>query len=68
MYKVIMVPTDGSGFDREAIRVALEMAERSNAKSAWYAFSRVTRSSERYRKLSGRRWQSSLGAASARAR
>ena len=21
MYKVIMVPTDGSGFDREAIRV-----------------------------------------------
>ena len=32
MYKVIMVPTDGSGFDREAIRVALEMAERSNAK------------------------------------
>jgi nucleotide-binding universal stress UspA family protein len=32
MYKVIMVPTDGSGFDREAIRVALRMAERSNAK------------------------------------
>jgi nucleotide-binding universal stress UspA family protein len=32
MYKVIMVPTDGSGFDREAIRVALKMAERSNAK------------------------------------
>jgi nucleotide-binding universal stress UspA family protein len=32
MYKVIMVPTDGSGFDREAIRVALRMAERSHAK------------------------------------
>ena len=32
MYKVIMVPTDGSGFDREAIRVALRMAERSKAK------------------------------------
>jgi nucleotide-binding universal stress UspA family protein len=32
MYKVIMVPTDGSGFDREAIRVALRMAERSSAK------------------------------------
>ncbi len=32
MYKVIMVPTDGSGFDREAIRVALRMAERSYAK------------------------------------
>jgi nucleotide-binding universal stress UspA family protein len=32
MYKVIMVPTDGSGFDREAIRTALRMAERSNAK------------------------------------
>jgi nucleotide-binding universal stress UspA family protein len=32
MYKMIMVPTDGSGFDREAIRVALRIAERSNAK------------------------------------
>ena len=32
MYKVIMVPTDGSGFDRQAIRVALRMAEKSNAK------------------------------------
>jgi len=32
MYKVIMVPTDGSGFDREAIRVALRIAERSEAK------------------------------------
>ena len=32
MYKVIMVPTDGSGFDREAIRVALRIAERNNAK------------------------------------
>ncbi|MEA2762593.1 MAG: hypothetical protein QOD47_1877 [Gemmatimonadaceae bacterium] len=32
MYKVIMVPTDGSGFDREAIRVALRIAERSKAK------------------------------------
>lgn len=32
MYRVIMVPTDGSGFDREAIRVALRMAERSGAK------------------------------------
>jgi nucleotide-binding universal stress UspA family protein len=32
MYRVIMVPTDGSGYDREAIRVALRMAERSKAK------------------------------------
>jgi nucleotide-binding universal stress UspA family protein len=32
MYKMIMVPTDGSGFDREAIRVALRIAERSEAK------------------------------------
>jgi nucleotide-binding universal stress UspA family protein len=32
MYKVIMVPTDGSGFDREAIRVALRIAARSEAK------------------------------------
>ena len=32
MYKVIMVPTDGSGFDREAIRVALRMGERCDAK------------------------------------
>jgi nucleotide-binding universal stress UspA family protein len=31
MYKVIMVPTDGSGFDREAIRVALRIAEQSDA-------------------------------------
>ena len=32
MYKMIMVPTDGSGFDREAIRVALRIAERTEAK------------------------------------
>jgi nucleotide-binding universal stress UspA family protein len=32
MYKVIMVPTDGSGFDREAIRVALRVADRCGAK------------------------------------
>lgn len=32
MYKKIMVPTDGSGFDREAILVALRIAERSDAK------------------------------------
>jgi nucleotide-binding universal stress UspA family protein len=32
MYKSIMVPTDGSGFDREAIRVALRVAERTGAK------------------------------------
>jgi nucleotide-binding universal stress UspA family protein len=32
MYRMIMVPTDGSGFDREAIRVALRIAERSQAK------------------------------------
>src|SRR5947207_13176359 len=32
MYKKIMVPTDGSGFDREAIIVALRVAERCNAK------------------------------------
>ena len=32
MYSQIMVPTDGSGFDREAILVALRIAERSSAK------------------------------------
>lgn len=32
MYKMIMVPTDGSGFDCEAIRVALRVAERSQAR------------------------------------
>ena len=32
MYRLIMVPTDGSGFDREAIRAALRVAERSQAK------------------------------------
>jgi len=32
MYRVIMVPTDGTGFDREAIRVALRVAERTEAK------------------------------------
>lgn len=32
MYKNIMVPTDCSGFDREAIRVALRIAERSEAR------------------------------------
>lgn len=32
MYRMIMVPTDGSGFDREAIRVALRIAERSRGK------------------------------------
>ena len=32
MYNMIMVPTDGSGFDREAIRVALRMGERTGAK------------------------------------
>jgi nucleotide-binding universal stress UspA family protein len=32
MYKMIMIPTDGSGFDREAILVALRIAERSQAK------------------------------------
>ena len=32
MYKTIMVPTDCSGFDREAIRVALRIAQRSDAK------------------------------------
>ena len=32
MYRNIMVPTDGSGFDREAIRAALRLAERSKAK------------------------------------
>lgn len=32
MYKNIMVPTDCSGFDREAIRVALRIAGRSDAK------------------------------------
>lgn len=32
MYKTIMVPTDCSGFDREAMRVALRLAERSTAK------------------------------------
>lgn len=32
MYKNIMVPTDGSGFDREAILVALRVAERCEGK------------------------------------
>ena len=32
MYNKIMVPTDGSGFDREAIRVALRIAGKSGAK------------------------------------
>jgi nucleotide-binding universal stress UspA family protein len=32
MYRVIMVPTDGTGFDREAIRVALRIAQRTEAK------------------------------------
>jgi nucleotide-binding universal stress UspA family protein len=32
MYKTIMVPTDGSGFDREAIRVALRIARQSAAR------------------------------------
>jgi nucleotide-binding universal stress UspA family protein len=32
MYKNIMVPTDGSGFDREAILVALRVAQRCEAK------------------------------------
>lgn len=32
MYTNIMVPTDGSGFDREAILVALRVAERCRAK------------------------------------
>lgn len=31
MYKMIMVPTDCSGFDREAIRVGLRLAERTSA-------------------------------------
>jgi nucleotide-binding universal stress UspA family protein len=32
MYTTIMVPTDCSGFDREAIRVALRLAEKTRAK------------------------------------
>jgi nucleotide-binding universal stress UspA family protein len=32
MYRNIMVPTDGSGFDREAILVALRLAEQSEAR------------------------------------
>jgi nucleotide-binding universal stress UspA family protein len=32
MYNSIMVPTDCSGFDREAIRVALRLAEKTNSK------------------------------------
>lgn len=31
MYQTIMVPTEGSGFDREAIRVALRLATKSDA-------------------------------------
>ena len=31
MYKTIMVPTEGTGFDREAIRVALRLATKSDA-------------------------------------
>jgi nucleotide-binding universal stress UspA family protein len=33
MYKKIMIPTDGSGFDRTAILVALRIAERCDAKA-----------------------------------
>lgn len=33
MYRKIMVPTDGSGFDRKAILVALRLAERCGAKA-----------------------------------
>lgn len=32
MYGKIMVPTDGSGFDRKAILVALRIADRCQAK------------------------------------
>jgi nucleotide-binding universal stress UspA family protein len=32
MYRKIMVPTDGSGFDRDAILVGLRVAERNDAK------------------------------------
>ena len=45
MYKVIMVPTDGSGFDREAIRVALRIAERTDARVQLCVFSRLDPSS-----------------------
>ena len=38
MYKMIMVPTDGSGFDREVIRVSLRVAERGQAKAGLFAF------------------------------
>lgn len=31
MYKTIMVPTEGTGFDREAIRVALRLATKTDA-------------------------------------
>lgn len=31
MYRKIMVPTEGTGFDREAIKVALRLAEKSDA-------------------------------------
>ena len=31
MYETIMVPTDCSGFDREAVRVGLRIAERTKA-------------------------------------
>lgn len=31
MYQKIMVPTEGTGFDREAIKVALRLAEKSSA-------------------------------------
>jgi Universal stress protein UspA and related nucleotide-binding proteins len=31
MYKIIMAPTDGTGFDREAIRVATQIANRTGA-------------------------------------
>lgn len=31
MYKTIMVPTEGTGFDREAIRVALRLAAKTDA-------------------------------------
>ena len=42
MYTTIMVPTDCSGFDREAIRVALRLADRSKAKVHLVRVSRST--------------------------
>ena len=55
MYKMIMAPTDGSGFDREAIRVALRIAERSQVQSRLHLRARSRRQLQRWRNVLVRR-------------